>query len=307
MDRPALDPELARLLAQLPAAPALDAESLLRQYKVAAETFLEGRSIERRELSLTAADGATLPLSVFRPAGGAAEAAPCIFWLHGGGMVMGDRFANLDIPLDWLERFGAVVVTLDYRLAPEAQGATAVEDCYSGLEWIAGHATELGIDPARLIVAGISAGGGLTAGMVLMARDRGGPAIAAQVLICPMLDHRNDSVSSRQYAEARPPGRAPPTPSPGRRCSAPPRRFRPMRRRRWRPISAGCRRASSIPARPNCSATKTRPSRAASGRRAAWPSCMSGPAAFTVLTRCSPRHGSHALPARRAAPGSAAS
>jgi acetyl esterase/lipase len=203
MDRPALDPELARLLAQLPAAPALDGESLplLRQYKVPAETFIEGRAIERRELSITAADGATLPLSVFRPAGRAAEAAPCIYWLHGGGMVMGDRFANLDIPLDWLERFGAVVVTLDYRLAPEARGITPVEDCYSGLEWIAGHATELGIDPTRLIVAGISAGGGLTAGMVLMARDRGGPAIAAQVLICPMLDHRNDSVSSRQYAE----------------------------------------------------------------------------------------------------------
>lgn len=203
MDRPALDPELARLLAQLPAAPALDAESLplLRQYKVPAEAFIEGRAIERRELSIAAADGATLPLSVFRPAGNAAEAAPCIYWLHGGGMVMGDRFANLDIPLDWLERFGAVVVTLDYRLAPEAQGITPVEDCYSGLAWIAGHATELGIDPTRLIVAGISAGGGLTAGMVLMARDRGGPAIAAQVLICPMLDHRNDSVSSRQYAE----------------------------------------------------------------------------------------------------------
>ncbi|KQU95278.1 alpha/beta hydrolase [Devosia sp. Root105] len=200
--RPALDPELARLLAELPAAPALDAESLplLRQYKLPAEAFIEGRSIERRELTVTAADGAELPLSMFRPAGLEA-AAPCIYWLHGGGMVMGDRFANLDIPLDWLERFGAVVVTLDYRLAPEAKGATPVEDCYAGLVWVAAHATELGIDPRRLIVAGASAGGGLTAGMTLLARDRGGPAIAAQVLICPMLDHRNDSVSSRQFAE----------------------------------------------------------------------------------------------------------
>jgi acetyl esterase/lipase len=202
LPRPTLDPELERLLAQLPAAPALDAESLplLRQYKLPAEPFLQGRSIERRELTITAADGAGLPLSVFRPAGLAA-AAPCIYWLHGGGMVMGDRFANLDIPLEWLERFGAVVVTLDYRLAPEATGMTPVEDCYAGLVWVAEHAAELGIDLTRLIVAGASAGGGLTAGMTLMARDRGGPAIAAQVLICPMLDHRNDSVSSRQYAE----------------------------------------------------------------------------------------------------------
>ncbi len=204
MNRPALDLELAGLLAQMPAVPPLDARSLplLRQYRTPAESFVEGRSIERRELKIAAADGALLPLSVFRPAELAASAAaPCIYWLHGGGMVMGDRFTNLDIPLDWLERFGAVVVTLDYRLAPEVQGTTPVEDCYSGLEWVAGHAAELGIDPKRLVVAGASAGGGLTAGMTLMARDRGGPAIAAQVLICPMLDHRNDTASSRQYAE----------------------------------------------------------------------------------------------------------
>ena len=204
LPRPALDPELAALLAQLPTAPALDAQSLplLRQYKVPAETYLAGRSLERQELTISAADGAELALSVFRPAGhDPAIAAPCIYWLHGGGMVLGDRFANLDIPLEWLERFGAVVVTLDYRLAPEATGTTPLEDCYAGLSWIAGHAAELGIDPKRIIAAGASAGGGLTAGMVLLARDRGGPALAAQVLICPMLDHRNDSLSSRQYCE----------------------------------------------------------------------------------------------------------
>jgi acetyl esterase/lipase len=204
LSRPPLDPELAQLLAQSPVAPALDASTLplMRQYRMPAEAFLEGRSTERRELTIAATGGAELPLSVFRPAGlDAAVAAPCIYWLHGGGMVMGDRFANLDIPLDWLERFGAVVVTLDYRLAPEVSGATLVEDCYAGLVWTAEHAGELGIDPARLVVAGASAGGGLTAGMTLLARDRGGPAIAAQVLICPMLDHRNDSVSSTQYAD----------------------------------------------------------------------------------------------------------
>jgi acetyl esterase/lipase len=203
LSRPALDPELAGLLAQLPTAPPLAADTLplLRQYTVPAETFLAGRAIERQELSIAAADGAALPMSVFRPAGRAAGPAPCIYWLHGGGMVLGDRFANLDIPLEWLERFGAVVVTLDYRLAPEAGGTSLVEDCYAGLAWIAAHAAELGIDPQRIVAAGASAGGGLAAGMALLARDRGGPALAAQVLICPMLDHRNDSLSSRQYAE----------------------------------------------------------------------------------------------------------
>ena len=203
LSRPALDPELARLLAQLRSAPTLDADTLplLRQYRVPAETFLEGRSIERQEMTIAAADGADLPLSVFRPAGrDATDAAPCIYWLHGGGMVMGDRFANLDIPLDWLELYGAVVCTIDYRLAPEASGSTLVDDCYQGLLWIVAHAAELGIDPARIIVAGASAGGGLAASTALMARELAGPTIAAQILICPMLDHRNATISSRQYS-----------------------------------------------------------------------------------------------------------
>lgn len=200
--RPQLDPELSLKLADFPLGVDLDAEILkqMRQFAVPAETYLEGRSIEREETSTKTTDGFDLPLSVFRPAGGTEADAPCIYWLHGGGMVMGDRFANLDIPLDWLDRFGAVVVTVDYRLAPEAAGSTLVEDCFAGLQWIAAHAGDLGIDPARIIVAGASAGGGLAAGTVLMARDRGSPDILAQVLICPMLDHRNDTVSAQQYS-----------------------------------------------------------------------------------------------------------
>lgn len=202
LPRPQLDPELSAGLANFPLGTDLNPELLvqMRQYAVPAETYLEGRSVERRDLSIKTGDGFDLPLSVFRPHGAADPKAPCIYWVHGGGMVMGDRFANLDIPLEWLELYGAVIVTVDYRLAPEASGSTLVEDCYAGLSWTAAHAADLGIDPARLIVAGASAGGGLAAGMTLMARDLGGPAIAAQILICPMLDHRNTTLSSRQYA-----------------------------------------------------------------------------------------------------------
>ncbi|WP_423069268.1 alpha/beta hydrolase [Devosia sp. CN2-171] len=201
LPRPSIDPELAAGLAQMPLVAELTPDILqqLRQYKVPAETYLEGRAIERREASIMAADGTALAATILRPADAAAD-APCIYWIHGGGMVLGDRFANLDIPLDWLAAFGAVVVTVDYRLAPEVSGTTLVEDCYRGLEWVAGHAEELGIDSSRIVVAGISAGGGLAAGTVLLARDRSGPAVAAQVLICPMLDHRNMTVSSRQYS-----------------------------------------------------------------------------------------------------------
>jgi acetyl esterase/lipase len=115
-------------------------------------------------------------------------------------MVMGDRFSQIDIPLEWLDEFGAVVVSVDYRLAPEATGTTLVDDCYQGLLHISEHSEELGIDPGRIVVAGASAGGGLAAGVTLLARDLGTPVIAAQMLICPMLDHRNTSTSSRQYS-----------------------------------------------------------------------------------------------------------
>lgn len=199
--RPALDPELEARLAAFPLGTDLNEEILaqMRQYVVPVETYLGGRTLQRQEFVVAARDGAQLPVSVFRAAGATAQ-APCIYWLHGGGMVMGDRFANLDIPLDWLERYGAVVVTIDYRLAPEVSGRTLVEDCYQGLLWIAAHAVELGIDAQRILVAGASAGGGLAAGTTLMARDLKGPQIAAQILICPMLDHRNATVSSHQYA-----------------------------------------------------------------------------------------------------------
>jgi acetyl esterase/lipase len=197
-----LDPELIAKLAEIPLVSTLNRDILaqMRLYNVPAETFLEGRSIERRETTVRTADGFDLPVTILLPAGNVASGAPCIYWVHGGGMVMGDRFANLDIPLEWLERFGAVVVTVDYRLAPEVSGTTLVEDCYQGLRWVADNAAELGIDPSRIVVAGASAGGGLAAGMTLMARDLGGPAIAAQVLICPMLDHRNVTTSSLQYS-----------------------------------------------------------------------------------------------------------
>ncbi|MEU8614895.1 alpha/beta hydrolase [Actinoplanes sp. NPDC048791] len=202
--RPPFDPELGRLLAGLPPVPELTTEVLaqIRPYSSGpVEPLLAGRAVDRREVSITGTDDTPIALSIFSPSGGARPtAAPCVYWMHGGGMVMGDRFAQLDIPLEWLDEFGAVVISVEYRLAPEHTGTTPVEDCYRGLLWVAEHAGELGIDPARIVVAGTSAGGGLTAGVALLARDRGTPALAAQVLICPMLDHRNNTVSSHQYA-----------------------------------------------------------------------------------------------------------
>ncbi|MDU0293050.1 alpha/beta hydrolase, partial [Saccharothrix longispora] len=201
---PALDPELRELLTGMPLMSRLDPEVLahLRQYpSTPVESLLAHRQVDRREITVPAADDVPIRLSVFSPAHTDRTApAPCVYWMHGGGMVMGDRFSQIDIPLEWLDELGAVVVSAEYRLAPEATGTTLVDDCYRGLLWVVEHAAELGVDPARIIVAGVSAGGGLAAGLTLMARDLGTPAIAAQVLICPMLDHRNTSTSSRQYS-----------------------------------------------------------------------------------------------------------
>ncbi|MEV0972110.1 alpha/beta hydrolase [Microtetraspora glauca] len=193
--RPALDAELRTLLADLALPSELNAE-LLAQLRTIPPTplatLLDGRDAEHREIT------APVPLSILSPK--SPRQAPCVYWMHGGGMVMGDRFSQIDIPLEWLDEFGAVVVSVEYRLAPEATGTSLVEDCYKGLLWIAEHADELGIDPDGIIVAGASAGGGLAAGLALMARDLDGPPIAGQVLIGPMLDHRNSTTSSHQYS-----------------------------------------------------------------------------------------------------------
>jgi triacylglycerol lipase len=121
---------------------------------------------------------------------GPKKTRPALYHIHGGGFILGD--AAMTVPVGQLRAraFDCVVVTVDYRLAPEAPYPGPVEDCYAGLKWTVDHAAELGIDPARIVVGGESAGGGLAAALCLLARERGGPAVALQFLIYPMLDHR---------------------------------------------------------------------------------------------------------------------
>ncbi|OHF02512.1 hypothetical protein CORC01_02207 [Colletotrichum orchidophilum] len=126
---------------------------------------------------------------------------PGIVFYHGGGMVLGDAFLGIQPFARMAKDFDAVVVSVEYRLAPEHPAPAPQDDCYAGLLWTSEHAQELGIDPARLMIAGASAGGGLAAGVALRARDTGGPKLCAQLLVYPMLDDRDTGVAKRQFRD----------------------------------------------------------------------------------------------------------
>ncbi|HEY0807351.1 MAG TPA: alpha/beta hydrolase [Pseudonocardiaceae bacterium] len=122
-----------------------------------------------------------------------------LYFIHGGGMVMGDRRLGITMGLEVAEQLGLALISVEYRLAPEHPHPAPVEDCYAGLQWTFEHADELGVDADRIVIVGGSAGGGLAAGTALLARDRGGPPVAGQMLHSPVLDARNTSNSSRQF------------------------------------------------------------------------------------------------------------
>jgi acetyl esterase/lipase len=145
--------------------------------------------LKRTDFHATVADGADVLLRWYVKEGGII--GPAVLYLHGGGMISGS-VALYDGPISrYVSSSGVPMLAVDYRLAPEHPYPTPVEDCYSGLQWLAEHAGELGVDPARIAVMGDSAGGGLAAAVALMARDRDGPALSHQILIYPMLDDRN--------------------------------------------------------------------------------------------------------------------
>ncbi|MDR3080116.1 MAG: alpha/beta hydrolase, partial [Streptomyces sp.] len=158
----------------------------------------QGR-FEVQELPVPGPDGAPdVPLLVARPTG-LRQQAPVLYHMHGGGMIGGSNRTGMQTILqEWAEPLELAVVSVDYRLAPEHPYPAAIEDCYAGLVWLARHAETLGMDPRRVITVGGSAGGGLTAALALMARDRNGPGILGQLMMCPMLDDRNDSYSAHQ-------------------------------------------------------------------------------------------------------------
>jgi acetyl esterase/lipase len=152
----------------------------------------QDRSIDFEEVQK---DG--LSLLVCRPAG-TREPRPGVLYLHPGGLLCGNNRTGISTPLDWLRDLGVVIVSAEYRLAPEHPDPAPREDALAALDTLVAEPESFGIDPQRLVVAGISAGGCLAAGLALVARDRGGPRLAGQLLICPMLDDRDATPSSHE-------------------------------------------------------------------------------------------------------------
>jgi acetyl esterase/lipase len=203
---PPHDAECAVALAAMPDFPPLTAESIphMRTGMAAAmvpptdeELTRGGRYLVEERVVPGGVGDPDVRLVVVRPAGAVAP-LPVLYYTHGGGMIVGTARDGLVDVLDLAEEVGAAVVSVDYRLAPETPHPGPVEDCYAGLRWTA---AEGGFD--RVVLVGGSAGAGIAAALALLARDRGGPALAGELLMSPMLDDRNDSPSAHQMAAGR--------------------------------------------------------------------------------------------------------
>jgi triacylglycerol lipase len=185
-----VDPELLPLLEAWPTM-TLSADMLdqARSWQPPAPPVADD-GVSHETIAVPGPDGAPdVPLHVFRPAT-ASGPVGCIYHMHGGGYVLG-KAADVAVRLrPMVEALGCVIVSVDYRLAPEAPFPAAIEDCYAGLVWTFANAQRLGIDATGIGVMGESAGGGLAAALALLARDRGAYALAFQHLLYPMIDDR---------------------------------------------------------------------------------------------------------------------
>ncbi len=130
-----------------------------------------------------------VPVRLYRPRH-ARGPVPALVWIHGGGMIIGDAVQDQRANLALVRELGIAVVSVDYRLAPEHPFPAPLDDCYAALHWVWANGDELGIRPDRVAVGGASAGGGLAAGLALMAADRAEVPVVFQLLVYPMLDDR---------------------------------------------------------------------------------------------------------------------
>jgi acetyl esterase len=202
-----LDPQLAALLREgrLADLPRWHERSVAESRRLEDEAFSAGSGppVERAADRRIDGPGGDVGVRIYwpehtdRPDG----PLPALVFCHGGGWVLGTLDSADDVCREFAARVGAVVVSVDYRLAPEHAFPAAVEDAWATLEWVRDRVDALGVDPGRVGVAGTSAGGNLAAAVALRARERGVP-LAVQALCYPILDRDLDTLSYREHADA---------------------------------------------------------------------------------------------------------
>jgi acetyl esterase len=198
------DPELAAAVHMLPRADCSDLEGARAEIAVgitAASADVDTTGVDVTELVAPGPEGAPdVVLRSYRPQG-VEGLLPVIYDIHGGGFILGTAEFDHGTNVTLARELGAAVFSVEYRLAPEHPYPAGLEDAYAGLVHVARNAAGLGVDPARIALFGQSAGSGLAAGLALLARDRGGPAIAFQYLGIPELDDRLDTPSVRAFTD----------------------------------------------------------------------------------------------------------
>ncbi len=167
-----------------------------------AEALRPDPDVQFRDLTIPGpADHPELLVRLFTPARRGDGALPVVVFFHGGGFLFGTRFRHQDLCCRYAKHVGCAVISVEYRLAPEHKAPAQAEDGYAALCWAAEHGGDLGLDPRRIVVAGVSAGGNLAAAVVLLARDRGGPRIALQMPLSAELDHTMSTPSAREIKD----------------------------------------------------------------------------------------------------------
>ena len=205
-----LDPELRVVLEAFPTTGAVDlnnipaARAKMRKLFTTLQATLPAvEGVTSQDQSVPGPQGdPAVRVRIYQPHG-RLSTLPALLWIHGGGYVMGDIEQDDRLMQQLAKRIGCVAVSVDYRLPPEHPFPAPVEDCYTGLQWLFAHAGELGVDPSRIAIGGASAGGGLAAGLALLARDRGEVQVAFQLLIYPMIDDRNVTPASYAITDPR--------------------------------------------------------------------------------------------------------
>ena len=205
-----LDPELRAVMKGLPADRGLNLSDIstarVKMKKMVTELLaafpaVEGVTSQDQLVPGSQGDPA-VRVRIYRP-DDQHNKLPALFWIHGGGYVMGDIEQDDRLMKQLVRRIGCVAVSVDYRLPPEHPFPAPVEDCYAGLKWLFAQSDEIGVQKTHIAIGGASAGGGLTAGLALLVRDRQEMEVAFQLLIYPMIDDRNVTPASYAITDLR--------------------------------------------------------------------------------------------------------